>query len=1018
MVFLSFIMSIFIAIQDPIIQRFAIRIAGGYVSQKTGADIRIGSLYIAPDFTIHIDQFTMKDLNDSVLLHVDRLSVRPSMEELIHGDIHLNKVELSDAHASLITYEGDDRMNFQFLIDAFSSDKKKGKDDKTTAVRVDHIIIDDLDFQFWNQNKEKPEKAANHEMDYAHLNLTDINLDLEDLTIIGDSVNAVINHLAASEVSGLQIRSMQSNVIVYQKGILLDGLQMKTNNSDLRTDLHMNYDSFKDFKDFVNKVDFDAKIYPSDMVVSDLGPFAKILYTMTDNIHLEGWMKGPVSSFKIDDLKFALGDGTSFTGDIALQPLDMQNGKQTLNIQRLDYTYDDLANFHVPVASGTIPIPDMLASLDHGTVKGNFTGSINNFNANLTATSEMGNVSAAINRHFDEMQLSVLEGNVEAERFNVGGLANLSKVVGSLDLTADVTMRKNKDGNMDIDIDGSVLDVELLGNNIDQIRLNGTLAKNCFNGKVNIDDNDLGLDFNGHVDFSDPKALGGNFNANIAHADLRKLNLVKDGTALVKGSINANVSNANDFNNAEGFLSMKDVSFTNDNGNLLMRQLDASIVNDNLLQKRIDLNCDFLDFEMAGKMDFTTIATAFKQFVYSYVEIPQWTEELERFEQSGKSSDQDFIVNLNVKDSKPITKLFAPSVTLADNTSLNGTFTSRSRSLNLTMRSKYVMINSIKLDNIECKSFSLPRRSITRLSMDHLILRDSTETNPYVLGLDNLGVTAFLQNDSIKAHLFWDDIDANDHNKADLHMSFIPLLEGGHFNINKADITIDDSHWTINPANFVDINGDKIQVSNLELLNDQQSLKIDGMAPMTQSDTLSVSFNAFDISTFDFLLKEIGLDVDGFIFGNAKVSDVKNNMTLLADLNIKDLGLDGTAYGDVGLSSQWNNAKEAIELDLGLVNQMKKALSLQGAFYPRKETDNLDFKLNIDSLNLSIASPFLSKVVQRLQGSCFGQLDIKGSLKQIDLQGEVKVKDGGCKVNYLNTFYTFEPTITDWKSVV
>ena len=1012
MVFLSFIMSIFIAIQDPIIQKFAIRIAGGYISQKTGADIRIGRLYISPDFTIHIDQFSVKDLNDNVLLDVDQLRVRPVMEDLIHGDIHLNKVELTNAHANLVTYEGEEHMNFQFLIDAFSSDKKKEKDNKTTTIQVDHIVLNDLDFQLWNQNKDDPEKTANHEMDYAHLNLTGINLDLDDLTIVGDSINAVINHLAASEASGFDLKSLRSKVNVSQKGILLDGLQLETNNSRLHTDLHMNYDSFKDFSDFVNKVDFDAKIYPSDMIVSDLGPFSKSLYAMTDKIHLEGWMKGPVSDFKIDDLKFETGNSTSFVGDVALQPLNLQNGKQTLNIKKLDYSYNDLANFHIPGPSGTLPIPDMLASLGHGTVKGNFSGSINNFKADLTATSEMGNVTAVFNRHFDEMQLNVLEGTVEAERINVGTLANVSKVVGSLDLSANVNMRQTKDGGMDLDIDGTVHDVELLGNNLDQITLNGNLANNSFSGKVFIDDNDLDLDFNGHVDFSDPKALSGNFSANIDHADLRKLNLVKDGKALLKASINADVNNVNDFNNAEGHLSMKNVSFTNDNGNLVMQQLDASIVNDNLMQKRIDLDCDFLDFEMAGKMDFSTIVTAFKQFVYSYVEIPQWTEELEQFENSDKSSDQDFIVNLNVKDSKPITRLFAPSITIANNTSLNGTFTSRSKSLNLTMRSKYVTINNIKLNNIECKSLSSPRRSITRLNLDHLILRDSTESNPQVLGLDNVGIAAILQNDSIKAHLYWDDVDVNDHNKADLHMSFIPLLEGGHFNINKANIIIDDSHWTINPSNFIDINNDKIQVSNLELLNDRQSLKIDGMAPMTQDDTLSVTFDAFDISTFDFLLKGMGFDVDGYIYGNAEVSDLKNNMTLFADLNIKDLGLEGTTYGDVELFSQWNNAKEAVELDLGLVNQMRKALSLKGSFYPRRETDNLDFKLNIDSLNLSMASPFLSSVVQRLQGNCFGSLDIKGSLKQIDLQGEVKVKDGGCKVNFLNTYYTFAPTIT------
>ena len=56
-VLISTVTSVFVAIQDPIIQKFAIRIAGGYISQKTGTDVKIGRLYISPDFTIQIDHF-------------------------------------------------------------------------------------------------------------------------------------------------------------------------------------------------------------------------------------------------------------------------------------------------------------------------------------------------------------------------------------------------------------------------------------------------------------------------------------------------------------------------------------------------------------------------------------------------------------------------------------------------------------------------------------------------------------------------------------------------------------------------------------------------------------------------------------------------------------------------------------------------------------------------------------------------------------------------------------------------
>ena len=1013
MVVLSIITSIFVAIQDPIIQKFAIRIAGGYISQKTGSDVRIGRLYISPDFTIHIDHFLVKDLKDNDLLSVEKLRVRPIMEDIIHGDIHVGKVELTDAHANLITYEGEEHMNFQFLIDAFSSDKEKEESATTTVVTVDRILIKSLDFQYWNQNHDHPEKTANRLMDYSHLVLSDINLDADGLSIIGDSISATIHHLAAIDTSGFNIKNMESQVVFYSQGLLLDGLKISTTHSDLRLDLHMLYPSLTAFDSFVDSVCFDALIFPSTIQVSDLGPFSQTLYKMTDPVRFEGWMKGPVDSFRIDDLKFAFGNNTKFEGSLALQPLDFEKGKHQLNIKKLDYSYNDLANFHIPTSSGLIPMPAALEPLGLGTVKGHFSGSMDKFKTDIVATSEIGNINAVVNKTIDGTKCDIYEGNLIAEQLNVGLLANASKVIGSLDLSTNVVARQDKHGNLDLDIEGNVSNVLLLGNYIDNVTLNGNLRNSCFNGDILIDDDELDLDFKGRFDFSNPKALGGAFNLDIISADLHKLNVIKnDNTALLHASITADMNNLNDFDLTEGTLTIKDMGFTNSTGVYEMKQFDASIVNDNFFQKRINLKCDFLDFEMAGKMDFATLPITFKQYIYSYVNIPQWDKEIIKFEENRKNSEQDFFVSLNLKKTKPLTKLLMPSVTIADNTSLSGTFTSRSQALNLSLRSRYVNVNNIKINNINCRSFSSSRRSTTRLTVDQIILRDSTETDPSILGFEGFNIVALLQNDTIKTQLGWDDASYEDHNRATINTSFVPSATGGRFNINYADILINDSIWKVNPDNFIVFDQGDIQISNLELFNANQSLTIDGMAPMTQNDTLAVALNRFDLASLNFIFKGMGFSLDGIINGNAVVSGLNDELTILADLNIKSLGMDGQYFGDATIFSEWDKENKAVGLDLGLSRQENKIVTLNGSFFTERKEDNLNFKLGLNDLDLAILSPFLSSFAHRFQGLCQGNVDIKGSLSQPNLQGALKIKDGGCQIDMLNTFYTFSPSIT------
>ena len=724
-------------------------------------------------------------------------------------------------------------------------------------------------------------------------------------------------------------------------------------------------------------------------------------------------MRGPVKNFKIDGLDLNFGKRTHFVGDIALQPMNLNDRVQVLNIKRFDYDYDDLTHFYLPIPSQTIPLPPSLAALDHGTINGQFNGSMRKFKASLNATSEIGNVSVNLDKHVDENRENVFEGEVRADRLDVGLLANASKVVGTLDVDARVSGRQTKSGDFELDIDGAVHDAELLGSNINEIVLDGRLQSKCFNGKIRIDDDELGMNFNGRFDFSDPKALGGDFKANIAHADLYQLNLVKDDkVSVIKGNVTANMKNINNFNEAEGSLNIDNLAFTNSNGDFAMKQFKATIVNDNLFQKRINANCDFFDFEMGGKMNFNTIATAFKQYVYHYVEVPQWTAELEQFEKSKRSSDQDFYLELNLKNPKPLTQLLMPSLTIAKNTTLNGTFTSKSNSLNLTLRSNYVKINNIKLNSIECKSLSSSRLSITRLNLSQVMLRDSTATDSTRISLDQFHTTFVLQNDSIKTNIVWDDFGVGDHNKAAIHASFVPTLTGGRFNIASADIILNDSVWTVSPDNFVEIDNGRIQINNIALLSRQQSLTANGFVPTNPGDTLSVAMSQFNLATITFLTMGKGISFDGLISGDASLSNLKEDPTIIANLGIKDLGVNGQTYGDAIVFSQWDKEENAVDLRFGLMDQEKEVINLNGSFYTGKKDDNLDFKLIADDLNIGILSPFISKFVNRLQGLCTGSVDIKGSLNQPEIMGSLDIKDGGCKINYLNTYYTFSPTIT------
>ena len=1017
MVVIAIITSLFVAIQDPIIQKFAVRFAGGYLSEKTGADIKVGRLAVTPDLRVFIDDVMVKDLRGNTLAEIGALRTKVDVTDLIEGKIHIHNVELRDVEANLITYEGEEKMNFAFLADAFASDTPKEKESKPMEIVVDKISLKHVDFMLWNQNRADSVKTANHLMDYAHLDLDDICLEASDFYMFGDSIHANVSNLSATELSGFELKHFESNAIVSQSGIRLKDLKMETNNSLFDLDLNMLFSGFDDISEFVDSVVFDATIRPSDIMLSDIGVFTQVLYKMPDRVKFEGRFTGPIEHFRVDDINAELGNSTSFQGSISMHPLDFENGYHTLNIKNMRFNYDDLANFYIPSSTKTIPLPESLKPMGDSRLSLNFKGSYSDFKSDIKLASGIGNIDASISRSKLKNGDNMFSGNVFAERVKAGTIANANKFVGDLDMNADFSVKFPQKGSPELSLDGKVSQIQLLGKNVDVITLNGAMEKNMFQGYLKVDDDDIALDFNGLIDFQDSKYPKSDFKADIHYADLSALKLMKgDSISEISAKIYAN-TNGFDIDDLEGSLRIDSMRYRDSRGQYFMKSLNASIVNDNLMMRRINVDCDFLNFEMAGKMNFASLMMSLNEYGDSFVHFPMWEGNREKFQEYQKKhdADQDFMVQLTLKDTNTLSRLLMPSLKIANNTTLSGTFTSRTNSLNLTARSKNVQVGTVEIKDIELKHFNFTRTAMTSLSLGEVVYGQN-DTTAY--GLDNISLVTRMTNDTVFARFGWDDDSVEDHNKAMIETYFHPHEKGGIFSLTQAAITVNDSLWNASPHNFIDITDGRTTLSNIMFSHKAQSIRLDGFVPMATNDTLSVMMRQFDLSNLDVLLKAKGIDVDGFASGDVLVSGLKEKTMLLANLEVKDLGLNGDRVGDAVIESSWDNDDKAVGLNVNILNDDRRTLNMYGSYYTAKKTDNLDFVVELDSLQLNVLSPFLTGVVTGMKGFGDGKIAITGSLQEPDIQGRLTLKDGGCKINYLNTYYSFSPTIlVDNKSI-
>lgn len=1011
MVILSAVTSLFIAVQDTITQKFAARIAGGYLSEKTGAKIKIGKLYIAPNLSIYIGDFYIKDLKDNDLATIGNLRTKFVVQDLLNGKIHIAKAELKDVTANLIKYEGEDEFNFAPIANAFqSSDSVQKKPTEPTELYIDQVALSNVSFQLWKQDQADLQKTLANKMDYSHLVLDNVNLNANDIAIIGDSIHANINKLTAKDLCGFELKDMQGLANVSPSGIIVDGLHLQTNNSQIYMDLKMLFSDFSDLGHFTDSVYFDTRIFPSDIMLSDIGAFATVMYKMPDLVHFETYFTGPIEHFKADDMKIGIGEQTTIEGTLTMHPQDFKDGMHTLNISKMHYTYDDLVNFYIPSKSITIPLPESLKGMGSGNITLNFKGSYNDFLANANITSGIGDIIASFNMDQQGSNGNAFSGKVKAKRIDIGTIANASDFVGSIDLNAEIAGRKKPKGNMEFDINGEASNAYVLDNTIDKIKLNGRLTDKRFNGKISIKDDELDLDFNGLADFNTKKPHG-DFSAIVNKADLRSLNIIKsDSLSILNTEITADFVGF-DLDEIEGSLSLDNTHYTDSRGNYNMEHFDANIVNDKLLKRRININCDFFTFQMAGLMNFASLPNAVKIYLDSYTNIPKWDNDIQKYLKIKDKKEQDFIIDLNINDPNTITRLLLPQLQLANNTTLNGTFTSRTNTLNMTLRSKGAKFNNIIINEFEYKQLTYPRSTIARFNIDEIILRDSTEHDSARLCLENFVFENTLKSDTVFANLRWNDQESQNNSRADIKTIFNPTETGGRFNIKSAELLINDSVWSINPSNSIVFDDDRISIQNLEISHNEQRFAIDGHVPYYKNDTINAYFNGFNLSTFNLIFKGMGFDLDGIIDGNAQVSDLKGNPSILANLGIDDFMFNGNKMGDLRVNSYWDYLNNSIFLETSIVNLGKPTFTLSGFYNTEKKEDNLDFNLKLDSLELGSLSNFTQGIVSRIRGLGNGGFTIKGSIQKPVIEGELSIEDGGCQIEYLKTFYTFSPTI-------
>lgn len=980
-------------------------IATNYLSKELGTEVSVGGLDISWFLNIELNQVNVKDLKNQYLLKTEKIKIRIGKINFQRRFLGIYALTLENAEVNLIRYKSDSLMNYSFITDYFSIDDtlKVTTPSNPWKVGFSGIKLKNTSFTYVNELKDTIEQGV----DYNHLALKHINFDVRKIKIEGDSITASIRSLGFTEKSGFMLNNLFAELKIKSDSIVARGLHIITPDSHVKMDLKFVHDNYLAYNYFIDSVYMDAKFDQTSLMLSDIGYFAPELMQIKEVLKIDGQIKGSVASLKSRNLRLAFGKSTYFEGNVSMDGLpDIDETFIHLKIKDLRTNFADIGAFEFD-GKNPIKIPEMAQNLGNIRINGFFTGFFYDFVSAATFTTATGTLKTDVSLKTTSKKTITYQGHINVIEGDLGKALDASEYLGKIDLNSEISGTYRQDSGVSATLKGVVGKFELMKNEFNNIKLDGKFENKRFNGTLALKDELIDLNFDGLVDFSDT-IPSFNFTSTVQNAYLRRLNIWdRDSTSRLSTNMDLNFTGST-IDNLLGSLRFTNTQYSENGNNYAARNiaLFSRITSDR--SKELSFESDFADVNFTGKFTFQDFYASLINIVNAYLPSfrPQPAEEYE------VKQEHIFDYTINIKDARPFTELFLPSLTINSKATLFGSYNSVSKTILLNGQADQFQLGGIEINNWYIRGQNSGNSLQISTGSSSIILDEAQDEEALQLGLENFEVNLQMRGDSIGYQVDWHDNVSGKRNYGDVNgiLTFNdkPFIKSV---LQKIEFAVNDTTFTVTQSGNIIIDSTSVQIDNLQVNGMNQNMTINGKISANPEDILYLNFEGLNVSNIDLLLVRNGLDFDGFLNGNISLNDLYNTRKIQADLTINDFAFNKERLGDAVILTRWDNQKSGLDIKADIIYSgnvgTHKPISIQGYIYPDIELkENFDLDIGLANLSLASFNPFLKGVMSGLKGYSTGKLRLEGTFNDPSFSGTLNLLRTQFKVDYLNVIYS------------
>ena len=984
---LFLLLTLMVAIQIPAVQTKAAQFAIEELNKTFGTQIHIDRISIEFFGDINLYGVSVQDQYGLDFIEIQKIQTKISLTGLIRDPNHLTlgQIKMYNPNFKIITYKNDSTSNFITFINSFSSDKPK---DEESIFRLDGgLSAKNGQLLLQNQNLESNKQNW--------IEAKNLSLEVQNFRLVNSDIWADLKHLSFDgkrNGEDYNLKNLSLRFHMSDKEMRFDDLVFKTSDSDFTGNLVFSYDSQSDLSEFDDLVQWDFIFNENSKIgLKDIRYFVYD-FDKDSQFEIQGTAKGSLNNLNLNDFRL-VSDGF-YLGAKTVNFSNLTNDRElTIDSEflKVKTSYQNLTDLLPGFIAQSLPeFIDRFGTMDYN---GNLNLTSNEIKIKGSAITALGSadLDVKLNDYTDNLKY---KGRIATSNMDLRKITD-QEILGFISGNFEFNGQGIDIEQLKLKTNGQLDYLDLFGKRFRNIRMDGGLEREQFNGFLSIRDSKLNMNYKGLFDFS-RKELRLDFVSDIDYLDLDYLGVTDSLNAVISGKVEGkfSFSNLDDF---VGILSLHEVHF---DSNVRTLNIDYAHItsSENDGSKKLELDIPgYLNGEINGQYRLSQLPDALMNALGSYTLIsyvPEKVDENQRF-------------SFYFEFEEDLLSLLDARIQIAPGTIADGFVDTTTNSLIAEMSSNSVGYDGINLYGPLLNIDTSKEEEQIYIRSDSLAIKKTmlynltVHTTPI---LDSLIVkTNFEMGREYPMRFDLNLFQTLDENK-NLILGFSP-----------STIQIDENTWKLNPENLPNtnralINFDKnyYELQQLLLESNTQKLLLDGYYQNDQNFKLIADFEHIILTEIipQYLLGD--LELDGIANGKVDITRTKDKLEPLMNLKISELTLNSYELGDLNLKGFYNVSQNVFDLELYIEQQQVQVLYASGFIDNKPQKPEINVSVSLDDFNFKFVETFLSAAMSNVRGMISGNMRFTGPVDSPDFDGMLDLNNLGFKVDYLNVDYSFD----------